>query len=60
MLERKAMLDQIAEWEAYAERRREAEAEERERVAQYWLKYNKELRKIQEESRPSNLGFGLF
>ena len=62
--ERQAKLDQRNEDAAFwKEQRRlqdEQEKKEREATAEFWLNYRKEAAKIQANSRPSNLNFGIL
>jgi len=47
-------------WAAEREKQREKEAEDRQAIADFWLAYRKLAQEIADNSRPSNLGFGLL
>ena len=39
---------------------RQKEAEDRQAIADFWTAYRKQAQKQADDSRPSNLNFGLF
>ena len=39
---------------------RQKEAEDRQAIADFWNEYKKQAQKASDDSRPSNLNFGLF
>lgn len=58
---KKAHRDEDAKfWAKEKEKQRKKEAEDREAIADFWLNYKKEVQKLYEDSRPSNLNFGLL
>lgn len=56
----KARNEDAAFWAAQAARQRELEAEDRKAIADFWIEYRKTAQKIADNSRPSNLNFGLL
>ncbi len=59
--EQRRALEKSAElWAAHAANQRVLEAEERLKIAEFWIEYRKTIMKMYEESRGSQLGFGLF
>ena len=58
--ERKAREEDAQFWAAEAAKQRELEAEDRQAIADFWTAYRKTTQKIAENSRPSNLNFGLL
>ena len=47
-------------WRKEREKTRAAEAADRQAIANFWLAYAKEKQKFKDDSRPSNLNFGLL
>lgn len=47
-------------WLAYKQKLARMEAEDRKAIAKFWIEYNKQKLKAAEDSRPSNLNFGLL
>ncbi|GAG03231.1 unnamed protein product [marine sediment metagenome] len=47
-------------WRREAARQRELEAADREAIMLFWLEYRKLVAKMNEESRPSKLNFGIL
>lgn len=54
------MKQQAAFWAKQAELERQKAEEDRIAMAEFWLAFNKEKQKQADDSRPSNLNFGLF
>ncbi len=52
--------DDATFWRKEREKQREKEAEDRKAIADFWIEYRKTALKIREDSRPSNLNFGLL
>ena len=51
---------QISYWEDYAARQRALEEADRIAQAEFWFEYRKLMLKMQEDSRPSKLNFGIL
>ncbi len=47
-------------WRKEREKQRVKEAEDRKAIADFWIEYRKTAQKLNEDSRPSNLNFGLL
>lgn len=62
--EREAAKQQRSEdaafWRKEREKQRKKEEEDRKAIADFWLAYRKEMQKLADDSRPSNLNFGLL
>jgi len=55
-----ARLDEARDWSLAQEESRRKEREDREAIALFWLEYRKKSQEIADNSRPSNLNFGLI
>ena len=53
-------LKNFSEWRNERAKQRQKEAEDREAIAKFWEAYKREMQKLAEDSRPSNLNFGMF
>ncbi len=58
--EKKILLETIDLWAKADKDKIKRAKQERIAIAEYWLNYNKELRRIQANSAPSSLNFGLI
>ena len=58
--ERNQRDDDAAFWRKEKEKQREKETEDRRAIADFWIEYRKTAQKIRDDSRPSNLNFGLI
>ncbi len=52
--------EDAAFWRSERSKQRVKEAEDRKAIADFWIEYRKTALKIREDSRPSNLNFGLL
>jgi len=52
--------EDAAFWSRERERQRKMEAEDRKAMADFWLAYRRQTQQIKEDTRPSNLKFGLL
>ena len=52
--------DDAAFWRKERAKQRVKEAEDRKAIADFWIEYRKAAAKLREDSRPSNLNFGLL
>ena len=52
--------EDAAFWRNERAKQRQKEAEDREAIAKFWEAYKREMQKLAEDSRPSNLNFGMF
>ena len=57
---RRAIEEEAAFWAEQRRLRAEKEAEERQAISDFWCAYRKKLLELQDDNRPSKLGFGLF
>ncbi len=58
--DRKFYEKQAKFWAEQRELEREREAEDRIAIAEFWIAYRKQMQRLYEDSRPSNLKFGLL
>lgn len=58
--EKKARNEDAAFWAKGREKQRELEAEDRKAIADFWTAYRKQVQKLKDDNRPSNLNFGLL
>jgi hypothetical protein len=54
------MKDDAAYWAAQRKKQRELEEKDRQAIADFWLEYRKRMQQISDDSRPSQLNFGLI
>lgn len=58
--EKAALKEDAAFWRKEKEAQSKKEAEDRKAIAEFWNAYRKEQQKLSEDTRPSNLNFGLI
>ncbi len=57
---KKARKEDATFWAKERAKQSQLEAEDRKAIADFWMAYRKEVYKIQQDNRPSNLNFGLL
>jgi len=59
-LDKEAREKEAAFWAEQRKKQRELEAADRKAIAEFWLAYKKQSQKLADESRPSQLNFGIL